>query len=62
MDMRKIAYAALIAAASMSAVAATSAPTHAPAPAPSSDAIAALPAVGSFIGASILSFFALYMH
>ncbi|KAL6575519.1 hypothetical protein OROHE_000896 [Orobanche hederae] len=59
MDMRKIAYAALIAAASMSAVAAVG---EAPAPAPSNDAIAALPVIGSLFGASIMSFFVLYMH
>ncbi|KAG8391269.1 hypothetical protein BUALT_Bualt01G0170500 [Buddleja alternifolia] len=56
MDMRKIACAALIAAASISTVAATShAPTMAPAPGPASDAVAALPAVGSLIvgGASL---------
>lgn len=61
MDMKKIAYAALIAAASVSAVAATASHDEAPAPAPSS-AVAALPAVGSLVGASILSFFAFYMH
>ncbi|PIN18771.1 hypothetical protein CDL12_08557 [Handroanthus impetiginosus] len=59
MDMRKIAYAALVAAASLTVVVAT---TEAPAPAPASDAIAALPMVGSIVGASILSFFALHMH
>ncbi|KAL6495681.1 hypothetical protein OROGR_030244 [Orobanche gracilis] len=59
MDMKKIAYAALIVAASMSAVAAVG---EAPAPAPSNDAIAALPVIGSLVGASILSFFALCMH
>ncbi|PIN18772.1 hypothetical protein CDL12_08558 [Handroanthus impetiginosus] len=62
MDMRKIAYAALIAAASMSAVATAGVHTDAPAPAPSNDAITALPVVGSLVGASVLSFFALYMH
>ncbi|KAL8062055.1 hypothetical protein ABFX02_02G122300 [Erythranthe guttata] len=58
MDMRKIAYVALIAAVSVSAVAAES---PAPAPGPTSDAaVAALPAVGSLVGA--LSFLAFYMH
>ncbi|KAL8495981.1 hypothetical protein ACS0TY_019919 [Phlomoides rotata] len=61
MDMKRIAYTALIAAASMSA-AATAAVTEAPAPGPSADAVVALPAVGSLVGASILSFFALCMH
>ncbi|KAL7158145.1 hypothetical protein ABFS83_02G122300 [Erythranthe nasuta] len=61
MDMRKIAYAALIAAVSVSAVVAAESP--APAPGPTSDAaVAALPAVGSLVGASILSFLAFYMH
>ncbi|KAK4414441.1 putative serine/threonine-protein kinase PBL15 [Sesamum alatum] len=78
MDMRKIALVALIVIATISSVvaAADHADAHAPAAAPTSDAaapsheaaapannaIAALPAVGSLIGASILSFFALYMH
>ncbi|KAI3448909.1 hypothetical protein Pfo_005574 [Paulownia fortunei] len=64
MEMKKIACTALIAAAaSMSAAVATTiadAPT--PTPVPISDAVVALPAVGSFVGATILSFFALYMH
>ncbi|PIN18773.1 hypothetical protein CDL12_08559 [Handroanthus impetiginosus] len=59
MDMRKIAYATLIVATSMSVVAAT---TDAPAPAPSNDATAALPFMGSFVGASILSFFFVCMN
>ncbi|KAK4476388.1 hypothetical protein RD792_015539 [Penstemon davidsonii] len=64
MEMKKIACATIIAAAAtMSAVSATaSGPSQAPAPAPVSGAFAALPAVGSLIGASLLSFFALYMH
>lgn len=60
MEMKKIACAALVAAASMSAVLAVD--SQAPAPAPASGANAALPAVGTFIGASLLSFFAHYMH
>ncbi|KAM7474551.1 hypothetical protein LguiB_021794 [Lonicera macranthoides] len=59
MEMKKIACAALIAAASMSAALAQ---TEAPAPAPASDATAALPALGSLVGASLLSVFALYMQ
>ncbi|GMP41804.1 hypothetical protein ACSBR2_017420 [Camellia fascicularis] len=58
MEMKKIACAALVAAASMSAALAA----DSPAPAPTSDATAALPVVGSLIGASIVSFFAFYMH
>ncbi|KAH7863558.1 hypothetical protein Vadar_019112 [Vaccinium darrowii] len=57
MEMKKIVCAALVAAASVSAVLAQ----EAPAPAPSA-ASAALPAVGSLVGASLLSFFAYYMH
>ena len=59
MEMKKIACAVLVAAASMSAAVAQ---IEAPAPAPASDATVALPAIGSLIGASILSVFALYMH
>ncbi|KAL3832932.1 hypothetical protein ACJIZ3_007668 [Penstemon smallii] len=64
MEMKKIACATIIAtvAATMSVAAAASGPSQAPAPAPISDAIEALPAIGSLVGASILSFFALYMH
>lgn len=60
MEMKKIAFAALVAAASMSAVLAQ-APTESPMAAPSSDAATALPAVG-LVGASLMSFFALYRH
>ncbi|KAJ1409933.1 hypothetical protein SESBI_22404 [Sesbania bispinosa] len=57
MDMKKVTCAVLIAAASMSAaLAATEVP--APAPGPSSDATTTV--VGSLVGASILSFFALF--
>ncbi|XP_020205905.1 arabinogalactan protein 23 [Cajanus cajan] len=59
MDMKKVTCAVLIAAASMSAaVAAVEVP--APAPGPSSGASATLPLVGSLVGASVLSFFALF--
>lgn len=61
MEMKKIACVVFVAAASMSAVMAQS-PEASPAPAPASDAIAALPALGSLVGASIMSFFALYTH
>ncbi|KAM7474550.1 hypothetical protein LguiB_021793 [Lonicera macranthoides] len=59
MEMKKIACAALVAAASMSAAVAH---VEAPAPAPASDATVALPVIGSLVGASLLSVFALYMH
>ncbi|CAL0328730.1 unnamed protein product [Lupinus luteus] len=55
MEMKKVACAVLFAAASVSAVAATEVP--APAPGPSSGATT----VGSFIGASVLSFVAYYL-
>ncbi|RZC20599.1 hypothetical protein D0Y65_007120 [Glycine soja] len=59
MDMKKVTCALLIAAASMSAaVAAAEAPAPSPGPGPSSGASA--PLVGSLIGASVLSFFALF--
>ncbi|KAF7818996.1 arabinogalactan peptide 23-like [Senna tora] len=65
MDMKKVSCALVIAAASMSAAMATeiASPAAAPAPdalAPSSRAVAGLPVIGSLIGASILSFFALF--
>ncbi|KAL2234202.1 UNVERIFIED_CONTAM: hypothetical protein Sindi_1152400 [Sesamum indicum] len=68
MDMKKIALLALIVIATISSAVAAAdhahAPAHAPAAAPeahdaASNAIAALPAVGFLIGASIMSFFAL---
>ncbi|KAL7168945.1 hypothetical protein ACSBR2_034052 [Camellia fascicularis] len=59
MDMKKIACAVLISAASMSAVFAE---VSSPAPAPTSDAALALPVVGSLVGASVLSFFAMYLN
>ncbi|KAL9264157.1 hypothetical protein AKJ16_DCAP19684 [Drosera capensis] len=52
MEMKKIAFVALVAATSMTAVLATE--TAAPAPAPSG-AMAALPAVGSLVAASVVS-------
>ncbi|RDX94896.1 hypothetical protein CR513_22660, partial [Mucuna pruriens] len=58
MDMKKVTCVVLIAAASVVAVAATEVP--AAAPGPSSGASTALPLVGSFVGASVLSFFALF--
>ncbi|KAL2234201.1 UNVERIFIED_CONTAM: Arabinogalactan protein 23 [Sesamum indicum] len=69
MDMRKIAFVALIYIATFSSVMAARNHSHnseyAPAPTPdhaANNAIAALPAVGSFIGASVFSFFVLYMQ
>ncbi|KAM7470292.1 hypothetical protein LguiA_008475 [Lonicera macranthoides] len=59
MEMKKIACAALVAVVSMSAALAQ---TEAPAPAPASAATVALPALGSLVGASLLSVFALYMQ
>nr|XP_016465643.1 PREDICTED: arabinogalactan peptide 23-like [Nicotiana tabacum] len=60
--MKKITCAALVAAASMSAAMAQMSPSDAPAPSPTSDAAVALPAVGTLIGATLLSFFAYYMY
>ncbi|ESW34249.1 hypothetical protein PHAVU_001G137100 [Phaseolus vulgaris] len=57
MDMKKVTCAILIAAASMSAVVAA---TEVPAPAPGPDSGATVPLVGSLVGASVLSFFALF--
>ncbi|CDP07754.1 unnamed protein product [Coffea canephora] len=61
MEMKNIACAVLVAAASMSAVLAES-QAPAPAPAAANNAYAALPAVGTIVGASLVSFFAYYMH
>ena len=61
MDMKKIACAVLVAAASMSAVLASD-DMYAPAPAPAHNAAASLPVAGSLIGASVLSFFAFYLQ
>ncbi|KAM7508998.1 hypothetical protein LguiA_019451 [Lonicera macranthoides] len=60
MEMKKIACAALVAAASVCVAMAHEA--EGPAPGPASDAIVALPALGSLVSASLASFFALYMH
>ncbi|CAN4110395.1 unnamed protein product [Withania somnifera] len=63
MEMKKIACVTLIAAASISAsMAQTLPPSSGPTPAPSSDAAASLPHVATLAGASLLSFFAYYMH
>ncbi|XP_073010388.1 arabinogalactan protein 23-like [Typha latifolia] len=58
MEMRKIACAVLVVAASVTATLAT----DAPAPAPASGSFAITPAVGAAVGASVLSFFAFYLH
>ncbi|KAE9603012.1 hypothetical protein Lalb_Chr12g0205751 [Lupinus albus] len=60
MEMKKVACAVLFVAASISAVVAHDGHDghHAPAPAPTSDASA----LGSFIGASLISFVAYYMQ
>lgn len=62
--MKKIACITLIigAASISSAMAQILPPSSAPAPAPSSDATASLPHVATLAGASLLSFFAYYMH
>uniref|UniRef100_A0A0V0H4H1 Putative arabinogalactan peptide 23-like n=1 Tax=Solanum chacoense TaxID=4108 RepID=A0A0V0H4H1_SOLCH len=67
MEMKKIACVTLIVAASISSVIAqilppTSAPTSAPASAPSSDVAVSLPHMATLVGATLLSFFAYYMH
>ncbi|XP_078165917.1 arabinogalactan protein 23 [Carex rostrata] len=58
MEMKKVACAVLFAAASATAVMAS----DAPAPSPASGAWSAAPAFGMAVGASVLSFFAYYMH
>ncbi|CAI0428217.1 unnamed protein product [Linum tenue] len=61
MEMKKVACAAVVfAAASMSAALAQEA--AAPAPAPTSGAAGVLPAIGSLVGASIVSFVAFYLQ
>ncbi|XP_038724168.1 arabinogalactan protein 23-like [Tripterygium wilfordii] len=60
MEMKKVACAVLFAAASISAVAASESP--AAAPAPHNAASVSLPAVGSLVGASLVSFVAYYLH
>ncbi|MCI62802.1 hypothetical protein A2U01_0084059, partial [Trifolium medium] len=61
MDMKKVTFAVLVAAASMSAVMATTpeVSVSAPAPGPGSSS-ASTTVVGSLVGASLLSFFALF--
>ncbi|RWW02885.1 hypothetical protein GW17_00034003 [Ensete ventricosum] len=58
MEMRKVACAVLVAAASATGALAA----EAPAPGPASSSFAVTPAVGAVIGASVLSFFAFYLH
>lgn len=64
MGMKKIVCAALVAAASVCIAMAHEGEHEAegPAPGPASNAIVALPALGSLVSASLASFFALYMH
>ncbi|OAY44779.1 hypothetical protein MANES_07G004601v8 [Manihot esculenta] len=62
MEMKKVACAVLFAAASMSAVMAEEAFSPAPAPAPTSSAISSMPVVGSWFGASLATFIALYLQ
>jgi hypothetical protein len=66
MEMKKIACAVLVAAASMSAVLAAESPVQSPAGAPgaaaTSNGIAAFPAVGTMVGASLISFIAYYIQ
>ncbi|URE39175.1 hypothetical protein MUK42_12429 [Musa troglodytarum] len=58
MEMRKIACAVLVVAASAAGALAA----DAPAPSPTSSSFAATPAVGAAIGASLPSFFAFYLQ
>ena len=60
MEMKKVACAVLVAAASMSAVMAQE--VAAPAPSPTSDASTGLPFVGSLVGASLVSLIAFYLQ
>ncbi|KAF5752668.1 hypothetical protein HS088_TW01G00584 [Tripterygium wilfordii] len=60
MEMKKVACAVLFAAASISAVMASESPAEAPAP--HNGASMSLPAVGSLVGASLVSFVAYYLH
>ncbi|PON58107.1 hypothetical protein PanWU01x14_168770 [Parasponia andersonii] len=61
MELKKISTAVIVAAASLSSVMAAN-EVLAPAPGPSSGASATLPVVGSLVGASLVSFFAYYLH
>ncbi|CAL9045700.1 unnamed protein product [Musa banksii] len=58
MEMRKVACAVLVVAASATGALAA----EAPAPGPASASFAVTPAVGAAIGASVLSFFAFYLQ
>ncbi|MQM13888.1 hypothetical protein Taro_046814 [Colocasia esculenta] len=60
MEMKKVACAVLVAAASATAALASDAVS--PAPAPTSGSFAVAPVIGSLVGASVLSFFACYLH
>ncbi|KAI5396833.1 hypothetical protein KIW84_062889, partial [Lathyrus oleraceus] len=60
MDMKKVTCAVLIAAASMSAALAATVDNPAPAPAPGPASAASTTVVGSLVGASLLSFIALF--
>ncbi|KAK4800368.1 hypothetical protein SAY86_020855 [Trapa natans] len=62
MEMKKMTCAFLVAAASMSAALAAESPATAPASGPSSGTSAGLPALGSLVGASLLSFLAYYLN
>ncbi|KAL5764934.1 hypothetical protein ACOSQ2_017528 [Xanthoceras sorbifolium] len=62
MDMKKISCTVLIVAASMTSVALASRDVLAPAPAPAGESSGASAAVGSLVGASLLSLFALCFH
>ena len=61
MEIKKITIAFIVAAASLS-LAMGADEVLAPAPAPSSGASATLPVVGSLVGASLVSFYAYYLH
>lgn len=60
--MKKIICSVLIGAASMSAAMAQLSPSEAPTPLPTSDVAAALPSIGTMIGATLLSFYSYYIH
>nr|XP_019703882.1 arabinogalactan protein 23 [Elaeis guineensis] len=60
MEMRKIACAVLVAAASATAALAADAPAPSPATSAASEVIT--PAIGTMIGASVLSFFTFYLQ
>ncbi|CAL5038303.1 unnamed protein product [Urochloa decumbens] len=58
MEMKKVACAVLVAASAATVALAA----DAPAPAPTSASVAAFPAIGAVLGASVLSFFAYYLQ